>query len=140
MIYPSILDDLETKVPPITLMKLKLLPEGLLCGTRLNFDVRPSVRPVFFRFSARRKALKTRFLDQSVQAKTSNSENPKNQNDVSEVGIGTYFRFFYETFLKKFPGYVSMKISDLFQLGSYLQCKIKTNSHFQHKNTSTTSD
>ena len=63
-------------------------------------SVRPRPRPLFLWFSARRKALKTRFLDQSVQAKTSNTENLKIQNDLSEVGIDTYFRCFYETILK----------------------------------------
>ena len=98
---------------------------------RCPYDVRPSGLRIFWEFYARRSALKTRFLDQSVQAKTSNSENPKIENDVSEVGDDTYFRFFYETGFKKFPSYVSMKICDLVELGSYRQCKIKTKSHFQ---------
>ena len=75
--------------------------------------------PFFGEFNARRSALKTRFFDQSVQAKTSNSENPKIQNDVSEVGDDTYFRFFYETIFKKFPSYVSIQIWYFAQLGSY---------------------
>ena len=113
-------------------------PFKFRCPSVRSASVRPSVRPDIFRFSARRRALATRFLDQSVQAKTSNSQNPKIQNDVSEVGIGTYFRFFYETFFKKFPGYVSMKRWVLPQLGSYTQCKTKTKScfstykHFKH--------
>ena len=85
---------------------------------RCPYDVRPSGLRIFWEFYARRSALKTRFLDQSVQAKTSNSEKPKIQNDVSEVGDDTYFRFFYETILKKFPSYISMKILYFAQLGS----------------------
>ena len=73
-------------------------------------DVRTMSVRIFWEFYARRSALKTRFLDQSVQAKTSNSENPKIQNDVSEVGKRHVFeRKKYETHFKKFPGYVSMK-------------------------------
>ena len=98
-------------------------------------DVRPSVRctmsvRIFGEFYARRSALKTRFLDQSVQAKTSNSENPKIKNDVSEVGKRHVFEKKYETNFKKFPGYVSMKFWVFAQLGSYTQCKVKTKPYF----------
>ena len=122
------------------------MPEGLLCGTRLNFDVRPvsglrspSVR-IFWSFMLvdrhRRQDFWTHMFKQNLKRRKigpKKTEFKQERNDRPKS--------VFEKFLKNFPqAMYARKYRIVFYWIHMFGVKPPKNQHFQPENTSNTSD
>ena len=130
-------------------LRYDLLPEGLLCGTRLNFDVRPSVlrtpsvlRPSGY-FGSFMLVDRHRRQDFWTHMFKLNPKRRKNCQKKTEFKQERNDRpkSVFENFLKNFPQAMdARKYRIVFYWIHMFGVKPPKNQHFQPENTSNTSD
>ena len=121
----------------------KSLPEGLLCGTRLNFDVRPSVRSPSGYFGSfmlvdrhRRQDFWTHMFKQNLMTRKIGQKKTEFKQERNDRPKSVF-----EKFLKNFPQAMdARKYRIVFYWIHMFGVKPRKISPFQPENTSNTSD